>query len=58
MFYFFFTLLVMAPRYEIQTESKLNLLHLQVSVVILSFANISSNKEFAAQALSSGVGPV
>jgi len=24
----------MAPRYEIQTESKLNLLHLQVSVVI------------------------
>ena len=49
MFYFFFTLLVMAPRYEIQTESKLNLLHLQV---------ISSNKEFAAQALSSGVGPV
>ena len=34
MFYFFFTLLVMAPRYEIQTESKLNLLHLQVSVVI------------------------
>ena len=55
MFYFFFTLLVMAPRYEIQTESKLNLLHLQVSVVIyyhLPIFQVTKN-----YLLSSGVGP-
>ena len=35
MFYFFFTLLVMAPRYEIQTESSQNLISYISRLVLL-----------------------